>query len=166
MPSIKIAEHHVPRNAVCLVALFIGVLAGIVNSFLEIDYTFGPALFGWLIGAIITVVVIHESVHGAVAAAFGHKPIFGLKLPLVYVTFTTKIPRAQFILIALSPLVLLDLLFGALYAMGILKLFANLCFIINSLGAAGDIWITIKLIPYPKDVLVQDTKTGVEVWQL
>ena len=75
-----------------------------------------------------------------------------------------KIPRAKFMVIALAPLVILDIVFAVMYRSGTLKLFADLCFIINTLGASGDVWVAFKLIPHPKGTLVQDTKTGIEIW--
>lgn len=161
----KIAEHHVPRRRLYLIIILMGLPCGAANAFLDVDLTLRPALFGWFGAAILAVVLLHEGVHGAVAAVFGHKPLFGVRLPFVYVTFARKIPRGQFMMIALAPLIVLDLLFGALYATGILKLLSNLCFMINTLGAAGDVWISLKLIPYERGILVQDTKDGVEVWQ-
>ncbi|MFC1857042.1 DUF3267 domain-containing protein [Thermodesulfobacteriota bacterium] len=161
----KIAVHDVPRRTIYLITFFIGIFAGVANIFLDVDLTFGPGLMGWLAAAIIVVIFAHEGIHGAVAAVFGYKPVFGIKPPFVYVTFTEKIPRGKFIVMALAPLVILDIIFAILYISGTLKLFADLCFIINTLGASGDVWVAIKLIPHPKGLLVQDTKTGVEIWQ-
>ena len=41
-----------------------------------------------------------EMIHGAVAALVGYKPLFGLKPPLVYVTFAEKLPAGHFMLVA------------------------------------------------------------------
>ena len=118
-----------------------------------------------LIAAIIFIVIVHESVHGSVALLFGFKPIFGLKIPLVHVTFTEKIQRGRFIVIALAPLVILNAVFGIFFAMNFIKVFSCFCLIINTLGSVGDIWMTVKLLPHEKGTLVQDTKTGIEVWK-
>jgi hypothetical protein len=160
----KTAEHELPRKAVYAGALAIGVLAGWVNTYLDIDFTPGPALFLWLLAGVVIVVALHEAVHGAAALVFGHRPEFGLKPPLVYITFKDKIPRDHFIVVALAPFILLDLAFAALYRVEALRIFADICFIINTLGAAGDIWISYKLLGAPRGSLIQDTKTGVEVW--
>lgn len=161
---IKVSEFILPRKAVYGICLFMGILAGIVNSFLNMDFSLSLSLVGWLLAAMVIVVSLHESIHGAVAALFGHKPVFGLKPPLVYITFASKIPRNHFILIALAPFIVLDLVFGLLYARGLLKLFSNFCFTINTIGAVGDVWIAAKLLGAPKGTIVQDTKTGFEVW--
>ena len=47
---------------------------------------------------------------------------------------------------------------------GSLRLFASLCFALNTIGAIGDVWIVLKILPHPRDRVFQDTKTGVEVW--
>lgn len=160
----KIDDYTLPRNTVYGVCIFMGILAGVANSFLTIDFSPRPSLYGWLLAAIIIVVTLHEGIHGAAAALLGHKPLFGLKPPLVYITFTNKIPRGHFILVALAPFVVLDLLFALLYVQGALKLFSDLSFIINTIGAVGDVWIVFKLLGAPKGALIQDTKTGIEVW--
>jgi len=122
-------------------------------------------LFVWLAAALVSIIILHESVHGGTAVLFGYKPIFGLKLPLVYITFTEKIPRDHFIVISLAPLVFLDLLFAILFFVGFLKIFSYFCLFINTLGATGDVWITLKLVKHERRTLVQDTKTGIIVWQ-
>ena len=42
----------------------------------------------------------------------------------------------------------------------------TLCFEINTIGAIGDVWIVLKLLPARRGSLVQDTMTGVEIWRL
>jgi hypothetical protein len=147
-----------------MIGVAIGVLAGFINSLLGIDMSLRPSLFGWLLASIIVVIALHEGTHSAVAALLGHKPLFGLKPPLVYITFTGKLPRGHFMVVAIAPFVVLNLLFGFLYARGALKLFCDFSLIINSIGSVVDIWVVLKLIGAPKGVLIQDTKTGFEVW--
>jgi hypothetical protein len=163
---VRIAEHTFSRTKVSLYSILVGFLIGLFNSFFPlIDFTLSPALFGWMGAAIIAVVVLHEGTHAGVAHSFGCNPVFGLKPPLVYVTFPEKIPRGQFIAVALAPLIVLDIVFAVLFGAGILKTFSFFCFMINTLGAVGDIWMTVKLLPYEKGTLVKDTKTGIEVWR-
>jgi len=161
----KIAEYSISRPKVCFFALVAGIIIGLFNAMVPlIDFTPNVQFFLWLAAAMVTVVFLHEGIHGAVAVLFGHRPIFGFKPPLVYVTFTGKIPHGQFILIALAPLVVLDGLFALLFISGLLKTFTYFCFVINTLGAAGDVWILLKLLPQKRGTWVQDTKTGIEVW--
>ena len=160
----RVAECALPRKALSGVGIALGLLAGFANSLLDIDMSLTPSLFGWLLASLIVVVALHEGTHGAVAALLGYKPLFGLRPPLVYVTFADKLPRGHLILVAIAPFVILDLLFGLLFARGTLKLFCDLSLIINSIGSVGDIWVVLKLIGAPRGAWIQDTKTGFEVW--
>ncbi len=162
----KVADHTVSRLKLGVYGALVGVLLGVVNTFLDVDFTPRLALAGWLIAAILSVVVLHEGIHGAVASLLGHRPIFGLKPPLVYVTFDEKLPRWHLMGIAVAPFVLLNVVFAAVYAAGLLKLFSALCFGINTLGAIGDLWITGKVLAADPGTFVQDTKTGVEIWRV
>lgn len=160
----KISEYVLPRNRLFGVGIIIGVTAGLINLYLDVDFILGPELFGLLFAAVVTVIVLHEGIHGAVATFLGHKPLFGLKPPLVYITFSGKIPKRHFILIALAPFLVLNTVFVFLYAYEKLRLFSDLCLTINTIGAIGDVWIVLKLLSAPKGALIQDTKTGIEVW--
>ena len=160
----KVTDYAPPRSMLYAIGVAVGVLAGFVNSFLGVDMSLRLSLFGWLLASIIIVIVLHEGTHSAVAALMGHKPLFGLRPPLVYVTFADKIPRGHFMVVAIAPFVVLNLLFGFLYARGALKLLCNFSLIVNSIGSVADLWIVLKLIGAPRGALIQDTKTGFEVW--
>ena len=160
----KVADCNPPRSVLYAIGVAVGVLAGFANSFLGINMSLRLSLFGWLLASIIIVIALHEGTHSAVAALMGHKPLFGLKPPLVYVTFVDKLPRGHFMVVAIAPFVVLNLLFGFLYARDTLKLLCNFSLIVNSIGSVADLWIVLKLIGAPKGVLIQDTKTGFEVW--
>jgi hypothetical protein len=160
----KVADCTPPRTTLYAIGVAVGILAGFANSFLGIDMSLRPSLFGWLLASIIIVVALHEGTHSAVAALLGHKPLFGLRPPLVYVTFAGRLPRGQFMVVAIAPFVVLNLLFGFLYAGGALKLYCDFSLIINSIGSVADLWIVLKLVGEPKGALIQDTKTGFEVW--
>ena len=70
---IKIGEYNLPRNNVLVIAACIGVAAGIINSFLDVDFSIRPALFAWLGSAVITVIFLHEGIHAGAAALCGQK---------------------------------------------------------------------------------------------
>ena len=160
----KVGDYALPRNLVYVIAVFLGIIAGVVNSFLAIDLRVRPMLGVLVLASLVLVIILHEGLHVTAAMMLGHKPQFGIKLPLVYITFTHKVPRNHFILIALTPFILLDIVFIVLYARGVLKLFCDLCLVINTIGAVGDIWIALKLLQMPRQSLILDTKTGFEVW--
>ncbi len=160
----KIADHTPARRTLSVIGVAVGALAGFVDSYLGIDVTWSASLLGWLPGSLIVVVLLHESLHGAVAALLGHKPIFGVRLPLIYITFRDKIPRGHYMLVAIAPFIILNFILALLYARGVLRLFCDLGLIINSIGSLGDILAVLKLASGPKSALIQDTKSGFEVW--
>ena len=143
----------------------VGILVGIGNSFLDLEFPINVELAASLIGAMLLVVVLHEGVHGGVGKLLGHRPMFGVQPPLVFTTFREPIPRGHFIAIAIAPLLVLDAIFVAFYAMGVLRLFMDLCFAVNTIGAMGDVWIVLKLSHHARGTVVQDTKQGIEVWR-
>lgn len=160
----RVSSHAISRSRALAFAVAVGVLLGIGNAFLDLDFTLRPALLLALGAAVLAVTVFHEGVHGLVARLLGHKPIFGLKPPFVYVTFDTLVPRGHFMLVALAPLFVLDAVFVALFLAGVFPLFADLAFAINTLGAVGDLWMFSVLLRAPRGSFVQDTRTGLEIW--
>lgn len=163
---VRVATYSVSRTALGVYGVVVGVALGFINLKLDVDFTPRIGLLGWLLAAVFVVVFLHEGTHGAVAILLGHRPIFGLALPLVYVTFAEKISRDRLLAIALAPFVFLSAFFGGLYASGHLQLFAVLCFGINTIGAIGDLWIVGKVLKHERAAFVHDTKTGVEIWKV
>lgn len=163
-PLEKVAEYSISRGRATLFALGVGVLLGVGNAYLDVDLSLRVELVVALAAAILAIILLHEGTHGGAAILLGHRPIFGFKPPLVFTTFREKISRNHLIVIALAPLLLLDAVFCLLYALGFLKLFSCLCFSINTLGATGDLWIVSKILRHKRESLIQDTKTGVEIW--
>ncbi|NIM52968.1 MAG: hypothetical protein GTO22_27650 [Gemmatimonadales bacterium] len=163
---VKVREYLFSRRLAVIYGVAVGILIGIGNSFLDVNFTLQPTFFGWLGAAILTVLFLHEGVHGVVGVLLGYRPILGVEPPLVYTTFKERIPRNHLMTIALAPLLVLDAAFIGLYLLGILKLFMDLCFAVNTIGAVGDMWIALKLLRHDAGMFVQDTKTGIEVWRL
>ena len=164
-PPDVLVVYTFPRSKATVYGLGVGILVGIGNSFLALDFEPRLALFGTLIAALVAVLILHEGLHGAVGALFHYRPIFGVEPPLVFTTFNERIRRTHFMAIALAPLLVLDVAFIALYAAGVLRLFMDLCFAVNTIGAVGDIWIVLKLLPHDSTSVVQDTKTGIAVYK-
>ena len=160
----KVADHTPARATLYGIGTAAGVLVGDVNVRLGIDMPLNASVLGLLLLSILIVVLLHEGLHGIVAALLGHKPLFGIKPPHVYVTFTGKLPQSHYMLVAIAPFVLLNLPFGFLYIRDILKSFCHLSLIVNSIGSIGDLWVTRKLAGGSKGAWIQDTKSGFEVW--
>jgi hypothetical protein len=164
-PLVMVAEYTFPRWKAVVYGVLVGLLIGYGNTFLEVDFTLrADLLVPVVIVAIVVVVVVHEGLHGGVGMLLGHRPVFGLEPPLVYTTYKEKIPRDHLIAIALAPLIVIDIVCIALYWVGVLRLFAVICFAVNTIGALGDVWIVLKISRHTRESLIQDTKTGVQVW--
>jgi hypothetical protein len=143
------------------------MLAGMFNAYFPlIDFRITASFFGWLAAAVGAIIFLHEGVHGAVAVLYGHRPTFGIKPPYVYTTFTEKVPRGHFMIIALAPLVVLNIIFIVLFVTGFLKVFTYFCLLVNTIGAVGDLWIILKLSGHDRGTLIQDIKNGIEVWKV
>ena len=80
----RIASYVFPRHKATIYGLGMGILVGIGNSFLALDFSFRWELAGTLAVAIVTVLVLHEGLHGGVGRLLGHHPIFGVEPPLVF----------------------------------------------------------------------------------
>ncbi len=142
----------------------VGIAIGVFNIYLDVEYGSWLLLPVYLLGALAVVIVLHEGLHGLTAYLLGHRPVFGIKPPLVFTTFRHKLPRGHMILTALTPLVVIDAAAVGIYLGTDLKLFANLCFTVNTIGAVGDVWIAVKLFMQRRGTLVQDTMSGMEIW--
>lgn len=161
----RVAAYDLPRRKATLVGVGMGVVFGVWIAMAGVILPDWLPLLAWLAAAMVLTVAAHEGIHGGVARLQGHRPIFGLKPPLVYVTFDEAIPRRHFMVVALAPLLVLDALFAVMYVTDVLPLLALLGLLVNTMGALGDLWMFWKLLPHPPDALVQDTKTGMEVWE-
>ena len=164
---IRVAKHIYSRKKLFAYGTCVGVLAGMFNAcFPLIDFRIRTSFFGWLVAAVVAIIFLHEGVHGVVAVLYGHRPIFGIKPPYFYTTFIEKVPRGHFLVITLAPLVVLNIIFIALFAFGFLKVFTYFCLLVNTIGSLGDIWIILKLSRHDRKTLIQDTKNGIEVWKV
>ena len=162
---VKLAEHTMPRNIAAVYAIIFGSFIGIYSTiYAPVQFSLDPGLLFWMVAAISSIVIVHEAVHGLVAALFGIRPIFGHKFPTVYVTFKERMSRNHFLIIATAPFIIIDVIFILLFAAGFNKIYCYFCLILNTAGSFGDLWIAIKLIGHKRGTVVQDLKTGFEVW--
>jgi hypothetical protein len=102
-----------------------------------------------LIVALVVLPVVHELVHGAVAALCGGKPVYGI-----------------YAAILLAPLMVLSIVGVALMPItpGILRGPLLAFLITNASGAVGDIASLTQLFRLPADALIADTSHGFEVY--
>jgi hypothetical protein len=126
-----------------------------------------------LLAATITMIVLHEGLHGLTLKLYGKRVRFGAILkqgrwmmPAFYTTSPDTITRAQYQTLCLAP--------QALTVLGVFLLaFAPLpkilsyglltLAVINFGGSAGDLYFTYLLGRYPKDTMFKDTKDGFRI---
>ncbi len=164
----KVGEHSMPRSKAFVFSIVGGAVIGLyISIYSPVDLTLDASLLLLLLFAVAftSIIILHESIHGIVAILFGFKPLFGHKFPAVYVTFEEKIPRDQFMITAIAPLVILNGAFGLLFAGGIIKIFCFMCLILNTTGSIGDLWLTFKLLSHESGTIVEDLRTGIQVYK-
>lgn len=124
----------------------------------------GVNLLGYLL-----VLALHEGAHALFFAALGGRPVFGARLPFaLYCGAPNQLfTRSAYLAVGLAPLVLISLagIVLIILAPGLAP-YAQLGLIGNISGAAGDLWAVRVLLRQPPTVLVQDTATGFEVFEL
>ena len=119
--------------------------------------------------ALLVTLPLHELVHAAFVLLFGGRPRFGAGIkggmPYLYVTDPgRRFNRNRFIVIALAPLVLIDLVALALILVQPAWSWAAVAFVVNTSGAIGDLWIVGLLVRFPPWALVEDRTLGFAVW--
>lgn len=117
-------------------------------------------------GAVLYV-VLHELTHGAAMKISGTEKIkYGFTVKYAYAGSDDYYGKGAYIFIALAPVVLFGIIFGALalileggwfWVVWLLEVF-------NLSGAAGDFFVTVRFIPLPRDILVKDHGTGMTVY--
>lgn len=125
----------------------------------------------WLgvIGVLVVVFPLHELLHGVAIQGFGHAARYGAKLSqgVLYATADgAYFRRAEYLVVALTPLVVITLLGTALMALGPdwITGYAALAVIINASGAIGDLWMALELLRYPARALVRDESVGFRIF--
>lgn len=150
---------------VLFTALYIAVRAS------EGGFTVGLGGLALLIVAIVLVMIIHEGVHGIAMAVFGARPRFGAQLtarvmPVLYCTATGVLfTKAQFLVIALAPFVVLNLVLAGLIGWmpggGWLVVPAAL----HLGGCIGDLWMAVLVARLPTGTMVEDLRSGMRFHQ-
>ncbi|MBE2269406.1 MAG: DUF3267 domain-containing protein [Anaerolinea sp.] len=118
----------------------------------------------------VTVLPIHELLHGAAIAWVGHKPRYGMKLDkgVLYATADMALfRRDEYLIIALAPLVGITL--GIMLLLWIAPngwvYWLSLGVILNAGGAIGDLYAVGSLLKYPRSVIVRDEEDGFRIWR-
>lgn len=129
-----------------------------------------------IVFALAGVLVLHEWLHGLAIQWYGHKPRYGakysqlgrLKLPIMFYATTDNglFRRHEFIIIALTPLLVITLL-GM--AVGFIlpdnwHFYLTLTVVLNAGGAIGDLWMTGLALRYSSTALVRDEADSIRIF--
>jgi hypothetical protein len=105
--------------------------------------------------------VLHEAIHGLFFWVFTRsRPVFGVKLLFAYAGAPDwYIPRNQYSIVGIAPLVMISLVGFLLIPLIPLSTAQILLFgmVMNAAGAVGDIYVCGRVLRLPPDVLVRDT---------
>lgn len=121
---------------------------------------------------VITIIVmfVHEGFHGLFFWIFsGKRPQFGVKSYYAYAGAPGwYFRRGQYALIGLAPLIGITLLgiAGALWLPDAFIMPIYLALVFNASGAAGDLWVVLRLAFCPSEMWVLDQGDGVEFFKL
>ena len=118
--------------------------------------------------AILALFVVHELIHGAVMAAFGAHPEFGVTKvggSAMGSAFYATSPgflftRTQYLALAMAPTVLLSIL-GILLCLTPLAAVAWLPFTFHFMGCVGDCAIARRTLQEPSSTKCEDLRDGV-----
>jgi hypothetical protein len=126
-------------------------------------------ILAWVIGVNVLMIFVHEGFHGLFFWIFtGSRPKFAFKGWYAYAAAPGwYLPRNQYFVVGLAPLVLISLIGTALFAivptLWLQPLLGLLVF--NASGAVGDILVTGWLLRQPPDCFAQDQGDAVALFR-
>jgi len=128
-----------------------------------------PALFRNFGLALIAVMIFHELVHGLFYWLFSNRrPRFGFQGIFPYAAAPSGVyfPRNQFLIVGLSPLVLLTIVGLLLMMIAPIALVPFLLFFvaINASGAAGDLIMVLQLMKFSPNTWMEDSDSGAIIY--
>jgi hypothetical protein len=133
------------------------------------SFVIPPTFFRNLGFALIAVLILHESVHGLFYWLFsGHPPKFGFQSILPYAAAPSGVyfPRNQFLIVGLSPLVLLTAVGLLLMVIVPIAFVPFLLFFVafNASGASGDLIMVIQLMQLSSDTMMEDNGSSLIIY--
>lgn len=124
--------------------------------------------FGVMMGGLVVYLVLHELTHAAAMRAYGAGKLrFGFTGLYAFAgSDGDYFDKVSYRVIALAPLVVWLVLLGLLLAVTPPAWFWVVWFIQanNIAGSAGDVYVTLRLLPLPKNLLVRDTGVNMTVY--
>lgn len=136
---------------------------------------FTPGVGWWtsaldvLVLVVLTAVFIvpHELLHGLAIRYYGGEPRYGVGvahfvLPYAYATTDHEFTRNQFIVVLLTPLVVITAV-GLPVMVALEWSWLLVPLTANAAGAVADVWMALTLLGYPEHVRLEDHETGVRI---
>lgn len=123
--------------------------------------------FGVLIVLIVLYMVLHELVHGMAMKICGTKKVkYGFTGMYAFAGSKDFYDKKSYIFIALAPVVVWGIVLAAVNVFVCVEWFwiIYLVQIVNLSGAAGDLFVTVKFLRLPSDILIQDYGVGMKVY--
>lgn len=135
------------------VIIFLEYIEPLPGDYLIIKFYAG------IIVVMVVISVIHELIHGLAYMFYGGRVKYGFKIIYAYTKEVSgvKLKRTEFLIVLLSPLVLISLISMLLGSIG------GLIFILNLLGSSGDIYMSTTLTKVSKDDKIVDRDYGYEI---
>ena len=156
--SVGVLMALIAHFAVCPISMLFDMKDGIGNYFLR---------FGVLIVGEILYIILHELTHGVAMKICGTKKVkYGFTGLYAFAGSDDFYTRGAYIFIALAPVVLFGVIFVIACAFFDGAWFWVLFFlqITNISGAAGDAFVTVRFMLFPRDILVSDNGVGMNVY--
>ena len=140
-----------------------------ISSLFDFSDGFGMYFlrFGVLIASSLAYIILHEAVHGVAMKICGTKRIkYGFTGLYAFAGSDDYYPRGAYIFIALAPVVLFGVIFGVICAFldGAWFWVIFILQITNISGAAGDLFVTVRFLLLPRDILVRDFGVSMTVY--
>lgn len=111
------------------------------------------------------VILVHEIVHGVVAALLGARPSFGVGPGFAYTTFLSPMGKVGYLAVGLAPLVLMTAAaVGVALAWPSLAGWMIVAATINASGAIGDLWMAARIVRAPAGAQFHDLADGFAVY--
>ena len=173
--KIDLAQNKKEALIVNGLALAIGIVMIVVGMIgVPIMTLFAMTNLGEYILKLVTLllgmlayIVLHEMVHGVFMYRFSHvKPTFGFKGLYAYAGSTAYFNRRDYLIIALSPIVLWGIVLAVITAIAPVGWFwpVYAVQIVNISGAAGDLYVAWRFRKFPQDILTLDSGTDMIVY--
>ncbi|MCX7922307.1 MAG: DUF3267 domain-containing protein [Clostridia bacterium] len=124
--------------------LFVIILNTMEEGFLGLpDKYLSIRLFAYLVLLMVPIVLIHEFIHGIFYILFGGKIKYGFRFVYAYTMETSGISlsRTQFLIVLLSPLVVISVL-----SLFLSSWLGGTVYILNLIGSTGDIFMALTLL--------------------